>query len=232
MTHMHLLLAEVQKPQRSVTSTFVSVVLHGGVIVLLATSGQQIVERVSEILQESVQLLLPVDRHLGPLAPGQASAASDAGVHTFGPSDPRSTESGRSSGRTPSVAQAGAPYTPWPANSTESEPAMGDGTYSVIDVDSVAERDPTSAAPEYPDALVLRRVEGKVIARFEVDSTGFVDMATARIVVTSHPLFSKAVVEALAKMKFRPARVGERPVRQLVEMPFIFRIERKKLRTS
>jgi protein TonB len=96
--------------------------------------------------------------------------------------------------------------------------------YSVIDVDSAAARDPESDGPVYPEPLRLQGVEGAVIARFVVDSTGRVDLATFEVMIESHPMFTAAVREALPRMKYKPAKRNERTVRQLVEQQFGFRV--------
>ncbi len=98
--------------------------------------------------------------------------------------------------------------------------------YQVLEVDSAATHDPTSAAPVYPPALEARGVEGHVIVRFVVDSTGLVDMSTVMTVEATAAEFDRAVRDALPKMKFRPARVGERSVRQLAEQLFKFEVAR------
>ncbi|MCU0617772.1 MAG: hypothetical protein MUD17_11925 [Gemmatimonadaceae bacterium] len=43
---------------------------------------------------------------------------------------------------------------------------------------------------------------------------------------STHPLFTKAVEDALPRMKFRPAYVGKKRVQQLVVQSFAFRIAR------
>ncbi len=96
--------------------------------------------------------------------------------------------------------------------------------YQIVEVDSAAVRDPASAAPAYPPTLEARGVEGHVIVRFVVDSTGRVDMASVMTVEATAPEFDRAVREALPLMRFRPAKVGERPVRQLAEQLFRFEV--------
>ena len=96
--------------------------------------------------------------------------------------------------------------------------------YQVLEVDSAAAPDPMSAAPVYPADLEARGVEGHVIVRFVVDSTGFVDMASVMTVESTLPAFERAVRNAMPRMKFRPARVGDRAVRQLAEQLFKFEI--------
>lgn len=99
------------------------------------------------------------------------------------------------------------------------------GAYTLIELDSVAERDPLSAAPEYPPDLLAKNVEGYATLRFVIDSTGFVDMATVRVMASSNPEFVKAVVDAMPRMRFRPAMRSAQYVRQMVEQPFRFQIQ-------
>lgn len=96
--------------------------------------------------------------------------------------------------------------------------------FSEIEVDSAAVRDPESAGPTYPAKLLAERVEGATRVQFVVDSTGHVDLATIVILDSTHPEFTEAVKEVLPRMKYQPARIGKRPVAQLVEQRFGFRL--------
>lgn len=104
--------------------------------------------------------------------------------------------------------------------------AMLATSYQLLEVDSAATRDPSSAAPLYPPDLETRGIEGHVIMRFVVDSTGVVDMRTILTVEATHAGFDRAVRDALPLMRFRPAMVGNKPVRQLAEQLFRFEIPR------
>ncbi len=98
--------------------------------------------------------------------------------------------------------------------------------FMVVEVDSAAERDPTSAAPAYPPEMQARQIEGYVAVRFVVDTTGKVDLSTVQVVLASRQEFARAVREALPGMRFRPARMGDTPVRQLAEQMFRFQLPR------
>jgi periplasmic protein TonB len=80
------------------------------------------------------------------------------------------------------------------------------------------------SAPRYPDILRQAGVEGEVLAQFVVDTTGRAEMGQFKVLRTSHDLFSAAVKAALPSMRFIPAEVGGRKVRQLVQQPFSFAI--------
>ena len=84
----------------------------------------------------------------------------------------------------------------------------------------------TTAKPRYPERLRELGIEGTVLVRFTVDTTGRVDVKSAQIVSTTNPLFSRAVLDALDGFRFKPAEVGTRRVAALAEMPFEFRISK------
>jgi len=86
---------------------------------------------------------------------------------------------------------------------------------------------PGSASPRYPSFLQSAGVEGDVRAQFVVDTLGRVENGSVRILDTTHPSFADAVRDALARARFVPAEAGGRKVRQLVEQPFSFKLNRK-----
>ena len=49
-------------------------------------------------------------------------------------------------------------------------------------------------------------------------------MASFKVIRTTHELFATAVKNALPRMRFIPAEVGDKKVRQLVQQPFSFAI--------
>ena len=97
-------------------------------------------------------------------------------------------------------------------------------TFSEIEVDSAAVRDPSSEGPVYPRKLLQANIEGATVVQFVVDSLGHVDQSTIRVLESSHPAFTEAVRDVLPRMKYQPARIGRRPVAQTVEQRFGFRI--------
>ncbi len=86
--------------------------------------------------------------------------------------------------------------------------------------------DPRSPMPRYPQLLREAGVEGATLVRFVVDTLGRVEQGTVKVVESTHPAFALAVQTVLPQMRFSPARVGERKVRQLVEFPLQFRLRR------
>jgi TonB family protein len=96
--------------------------------------------------------------------------------------------------------------------------------YSEIEVDSAATRDPESEGPVYPPTLMAKGIEGSVLATFVVDENGRPDVTTYIPLEATDPLFASAVRDALPRMKFRPAKRNNVPVRQQVEQRFSFRV--------
>jgi TonB family protein len=105
-------------------------------------------------------------------------------------------------------------------------PAIGgaDSAFSVLDVDSAVTRHPWSAAPSYPAEMLKKKLEGTVFVRYVVDTTGFADATSFEVLRSTHDEFTAAVRTALPDMRFNPARIGHRRVRQLVEQEFSFKI--------
>ena len=97
-------------------------------------------------------------------------------------------------------------------------------TYFEYQVEKPVMAVPGSPTPRYPDILKSAGVEGEVVVSFVVDTTGRADMSQFHILKTTHELFSAAVRTALPTMRFLPAEVGGKKVKQLVQQPFVFNI--------
>ncbi len=83
-----------------------------------------------------------------------------------------------------------------------------------------------AAKPRYPDMLRSAGIDGRVLVQFTVDTTGRVDMASVKILASTHELFTRAVRDALRDFRFAPAEVGGRRVPALAQMPFEFQLSR------
>ena len=106
-------------------------------------------------------------------------------------------------------------------------PAIDDGTpFDARVVEVPAALRPGSPVPRYPDVLRSARVEGRVVARFIVDTAGRVEPASVRIVSSSDPLFTSSVRATLPALRFSAAQARGRKVRQYVELPFEFAMDR------
>jgi periplasmic protein TonB len=101
-----------------------------------------------------------------------------------------------------------------------------DGIYTPSTVEKAAAPMSGNPAPVYPPALRAAQLEGTVIARFVVDSTGRAEAASIVFPEASHTQFADAVRQALLRSRYLPAIVAGRPVRQLVEQRFAFTLTR------
>jgi protein TonB len=100
----------------------------------------------------------------------------------------------------------------------------GDQPYFEFMVEKPVTEASNTSRPRYPDILKSAGVEGEVLAQFVVDTTGRIEPGSFKVLKTSHPLFETAVRSALPGMRFIPAEVGNKRVRQLVQQPFVFAI--------
>jgi TonB family protein len=99
-----------------------------------------------------------------------------------------------------------------------------DSVYFAEQVDNPAAYDERSAAPVYPDSLRRAGITGVVMLQFIVDTAGRVEMETVRLIESTNVRFTEAVLTALPRMLFHPAILEGHKARQLVELPFRFRV--------
>lgn len=204
----------------------VSIAAHAALVLSLTVGAGQAMLRPSVTTSESIistalTYLLPPDRAGRPAAEAQAIWAA-AAMAALPPGKPETYS--------PQVQPAGTP-TPDVEDSAApeslAEAAAAQKAFTLLDVDTAAVRDPSSAVPVYPALLEKQGIEGTAVVRFVVDTNGRADLATFRLIETNHPLFGAAVRDALPRMKFHPATVGPNKVRQMVELPFGFQIIRR-----
>jgi protein TonB len=100
------------------------------------------------------------------------------------------------------------------------------GTFRADQVEKQVAVLPGGSPPHYPDALRMAGVEGQVVAVFVVDDAGRVEPGSIVFLHSDNEEFEREVRAALRDMRFAPADVGGRKVRQLVQMPFVFKLSR------
>jgi protein TonB len=100
------------------------------------------------------------------------------------------------------------------------------GAFNAFEVDIEVVAIAGTIRPRYPDMLRTTGVEGQVIAQFVVNEQGRADRNTFRVLSSTHPLFSDAVSRALPQMQFKPAMIRGKPVSQLVQQLFVFKLDR------
>lgn len=98
----------------------------------------------------------------------------------------------------------------------------GDQPYFEFQVEKQAVQVPGTGVLRYPDMLKSANIEGEVLAQFVVDREGRYEPGTFKVIKSSHDLFTAAVKNALPNIRFTPAEVGGRRVKQLVQQPFTF----------
>ena len=103
---------------------------------------------------------------------------------------------------------------------------QSDQPYFEFQVEKPVVPAPGSISPRYPDMLRQAGVEGEVLAQFVVDTTGKAEAGSLKILKSSHDMFVQSVRNALPQMKFIPAEVGGKKVKQLVQQPFTFSISK------
>jgi len=215
------------RPTPKANAGVISVAVHG-LLIAGAVSGTLPSESLlTEGLANRVYYIPPVEKP--PLALGTRETvryitmAPGLGV---GPG-PSSIDDRRPIGlldRTPVAGEAPVDSTPPVAAQEPIGDPKGDSVFTVLEVDSAVVRSQSSAAPAYPLPLLEKHVEGAVIARYVVDTTGFADPGSLEVVSSTHAGFVQAVKDALPYMRFTPAKIGPLKVKQLVEQSFTFRI--------
>lgn len=103
---------------------------------------------------------------------------------------------------------------------------QGDTPYFEFQVEKPAAMAAGSNQMVYPEMLRSAQVEGTVLASFVVDTAGKADMSTFKVLKSDHELFTNAVKNALPRIRYLPAEVGGRKVKQLVQQPFVFSLAR------
>jgi len=106
------------------------------------------------------------------------------------------------------------------------QPKIDSTAYETDAVEKPASADPNNRAPMYPEESRTLNRDGTVILRFVIGVDGKAEMADLRVIFATNKYFLNAVMAALPRMKFYPAEIGGRKVRQLVQMPFAFSIVR------
>jgi periplasmic protein TonB len=119
-----------------------------------------------------------------------------------------------------------------PTTEPEAAPATGlagggaPGAFNSFEVDIEVVAIAGTVRPQYPDMLRSSGTEGQVIAQFVVNEKGRADRKTFRVISSTHALFSDAVSRALPQMRFKPAKIAGKPVSQLVQQLFVFKLDR------
>jgi protein TonB len=102
-------------------------------------------------------------------------------------------------------------------------PAPTQTVFEVYEVDEPAQP-LVQVQPEYPEVARKAGLEGKVIVAAVVDENG--DVIEASILYSSNPIFNEVALNAVKKIKFKPARLKDKPVEAIVRIPFVFKLSK------
>ena len=217
---LNVLLESAAQTPRPNPATVFSVVIHTALIAVFISDreGSRVETKHGE--SENVRYLIPLDRVKAP--PPLEVRTHWHGLGHIGEG------AGLDAGLAVSDALTGPPVSGRRMVASRTTAAAAhdvvyDTVASAIDVDSVA-RVVESAAPAYPATLLAQNVEGKAVVQFVVDTLGLVDTLSFAVIEATHAQFAEAVRAVLPAMRFTPAIMASRKVRQLVQQPFLFKI--------
>lgn len=108
------------------------------------------------------------------------------------------------------------------AEKQAAEAASGGKVYYEAQVEVPVMAAPGSTGPVYPAELKAAGKEGQVLAMFVVNEQGAAEALSIKILKADDPQFEAAVKAAIPTMKFIPASIGGKIVKQLVQQPFQF----------
>ncbi len=235
------LLESKPKKERTIGQAVVSTVVHTVLIALAvyatAQAGQQVLEKPKEEKVEEIKFVETPKDEPPPPEPEKAPPPPDV---TVAPPPPKGFQVLTAPVTIPDVIPdidlskkvtdendfSGKGVAGGVAKGVEGGKAIvqTDQPYFEFQVEKPVVPAPGSVSPRYPDMLRQAGVEGEVLAQFVVDTTGRAESGSLKILKTSHDLFVQSVKNALPQMRFIPAEVGGRKVKQLVQQPFSFSI--------
>jgi len=79
---------------------------------------------------------------------------------------------------------------------------------------------------QYPESQRSSGIEGEVQAQFVVNESGRVEPGTFKVLNSPNAAFTAAVKNALSGMRFKPAKIGDTKVSQVVQQSFVFKLSK------
>lgn len=80
--------------------------------------------------------------------------------------------------------------------------------------------------PHYPEMLRQAGIEGRVVVEVVLDTVGRAEPASLRVVSGAHPLLDAEASAVVLASRYRPARMGGRPVRVRILVPVGFTLRK------
>ena len=131
-----------------------------------------------------------------------------------------STNSAAENAPRPEVIETVAPV-PTPTSDERREPP-----YFEFQVERAARERRDGCKPQLPEELRAPGNRGEAVGQFVVDTAGVPEPQTFKVVRATHESWAAAVRTALPCMRYSPATIRGRKVRQLVQQPFVFDVGR------
>ena len=110
---------------------------------------------------------------------------------------------------------------------TEASVSEKDTAFFDFQLNKEATMEPGTKGPEFPAAMRAAGISGSVLAQYVVNADGSIDVSTLKIVKATRAEFANAVREALPTIRYSPGEVKGKKVRQLVQAPFAFALNRQ-----
>lgn len=110
------------------------------------------------------------------------------------------------------------------ANSKGTAAGLSNQPYFEFQVEDAASPSGDNPAPEYPSSMRESGVTGRVVVQFVVGANGRVEPGSIKVLESTNPAFAAAVRQVLPRHRFSPAKIGGQSVRQIVQQPFVFRL--------
>ena len=96
--------------------------------------------------------------------------------------------------------------------------------YFEFQVEEAASPSSGNPAPVYPESERSSGATGRVMVQFVVGANGRVEPGSIKVLESTNSAFAAAVREVLPRHRFSPAKIGGKAVRQIVQQPFVFRL--------
>lgn len=117
-----------------------------------------------------------------------------------------------------------------PQDVSDREAPPDEGTYEISAVEErpdLTNRSDVarSLSRNYPPLLKDAGITGTVTIRMRIMEDGRVDPASIQVENSTHDAFADAARKVVERMRFRPAKVGGRPVKVWITLPVTFQLE-------
>ena len=110
------------------------------------------------------------------------------------------------------------------ADSKGTAGGLSNQPYFEFQVEEAASPSGSNPAPQYPESERSSGATGRVVVQFVVGANGRVEPGSIKVLESTSSAFAAAVREVLPRHRFSPAKIGGRAVRQIVQQPFVFKL--------